>query len=345
MRASLPPFVQDLFETVRNRASRSAWSRGVELARAEAVVGEQADEDEIVLRVRISGSVVHPTVILYPQDREWECSCGGADDPCAHVAAAAIALRRVRSEGRALPSGPPGGARLSYRLTREGGALGLERYLVTEDGELMALASGRVEGPSVVATPADVAAERALGSKLRGVMPRGILRNLLRALEDCSDVRLDGQPVKTSPEPVGLRARLVGLRARLVDDSLGFRLFVERNPPTCSEICDGFVLCDGVLRELGETQLTGRELRDFSQGRIFTPDQVTELMTEVLPSLRDRIPVEVETRRLPSTAACPRPPRSPRASCFEPSGRRSGSECSPPSSTETPRAPGSTAAG
>ena len=74
MRASLPPLVQDLFETVRDRASRSAWSGGVELARAEAVVGEHADEDEIVLRVRTAGSVVHPTVILYPQDREWSAT-------------------------------------------------------------------------------------------------------------------------------------------------------------------------------------------------------------------------------------------------------------------------------
>ncbi len=276
----------------------------MELARTEAVVGEHADQDEIVLRVRTPGSVVHPTVVLYPEDREWECNCGGDEDPCAHVAAAAIAMRRVRLEGRALPSGPPGGARLSYRLSREGGSLALERYLVTDDAEtplrstLTALASGRVTGPSVVATPADIAAERALGSKLRGVMPRGILRNLLRALENCSDVRLDGETVKTSSETVGLRARLV-------DDSLGFRLFVERDPPACSEVCDGFVLCDGVLRELAESQLTGRELQDFWRGRIFTPDQVTELMTEVLPSLRDRLPVEVETRRLPATASVP----------------------------------------
>jgi len=268
------------------------------------VVGEHADESEVVVRVRSSGSVVHPTVILYPRDCEWECDCGSGDDPCAHVAAAAIAVWRARREGRSLPSGPPGGARLSYRFTREGGALALERYLVADDGEtplrstLTALASGRVEGPSVVATQVDIAAERALGPKLRGVMPRGVLRNLLRALQNCPDVRLDGRPVNTSPEPVGLRARLV-------DNPLGFRLFVERDPPTCSEVCNGLVLCGDTLRELGETQLTGRELLDLGQGRTFTPDQVTELLTEVLPSLLKRIPVEVETRRLPSTASVP----------------------------------------
>ena len=36
MQANLLAFVQDLFETVRGRASRSAWSRGVELARTDA---------------------------------------------------------------------------------------------------------------------------------------------------------------------------------------------------------------------------------------------------------------------------------------------------------------------
>ena len=296
--------MQDLFETVRDQASRSAWSAGVELARSEAVVGEHADESEIVLRVRSSGSVVHPTVVLYPQDCEWECDCGAGEDPCAHVAAAAIAMRRAQQEGRSLPSGPPGGARLSYRFTRAEGTLALERFLVSEEGEsplratLAALASGRVEGPSVVATQGDIAAERALGSTLWGVMPRGILRNLLRALQNCPDVRLDGQPVTTSPEPVGLRARLV-------DDALGFRLLVERDPPRCSEVCDGFVLCRDTLRELGDSQLTGRELQDFREGRTFTPDQLTELLSEVLPSLRDRIPVDVETRRLPSTVSVP----------------------------------------
>ena len=145
-------------------------------------------------------------MILYPQDCEWECDCASSEDPCAHVAAAAIAMRRVRREGGSLPSGPSGGALRSYRLVREEGGLSFERYLVTAEGEtplettLTALASGRVEGPSVVATQADIAVERALGSKLRGVMPRGILRNLLRARQNCPDVRLDGQPVKNAAE-------------------------------------------------------------------------------------------------------------------------------------------------
>jgi hypothetical protein len=55
--------VQRLFDTVRERASRGAWGQGVELARAEAVFGERADADEVVVRVQASG-LIHPTVIL-----------------------------------------------------------------------------------------------------------------------------------------------------------------------------------------------------------------------------------------------------------------------------------------
>ena len=94
--------VQAIFERVRAEAERSAWSAGVELARANAVTQERASGGERVLRVRPNDGLIHPTVLLYVDDAEWECDCGG-DDPCAHVAAAVIALRRAQQEGRELP--------------------------------------------------------------------------------------------------------------------------------------------------------------------------------------------------------------------------------------------------
>src|SRR2546430_10026844 len=47
------------------------------------------------------------------------CSCGGADDPCAHVAAAVIALKRARESGKDLPRSKAAGGKLIYRLTRD----------------------------------------------------------------------------------------------------------------------------------------------------------------------------------------------------------------------------------
>lgn len=296
-----------LFDRVREEASRSAWSRGVELARAGAVYGERRDGAELTVRVRPSGGLIHPTVILYPADAEWECDCPGGEDPCEHVAAAAIALRRARREGQDVPeSTPDAGGRLAYRLRSEPEGLVLER-IVLRDGEetplrttLVSVASGRVAGPPVSPTQADLAVERALGPRLAGPLPRGVVRALLGPLQACEDVQLDDEPISTSPEPVGVVARLA-------DDPRGFRIYVERDPPVDREVAGGFALCGGVLRELGPTRLDGREREALQAGWVFAPDDVPRLLGEVLPALEARMPVAIDTERLPRTTR--EPPR------------------------------------
>jgi superfamily II DNA or RNA helicase len=295
-----------LYEEIRAAAARNVWSRGVELARADVVALESHRADEVVLRVAAPGSVVSPTVVLYPDDVEWECDCGGSADPCLHVAAAVIALRRAARDGRALDGAAERAGSLRYAFSRSSEGLVFER-LVLRDGEaeplrttLTAVASGRVEGPAFAATPADQEVELALGAQRRGRLPRGILHAVLRPLASCPDLRLDGEPVRASAEPVGWRARLV-------DEDAGFRLFVEREPPVSEELGDGLVRCGDTLRPLGGSGLTGRELDELVRGRHFEPDAAPRLVTEVLPSLAGRIPVDIETGRLPDTRR--EPPR------------------------------------
>jgi superfamily II DNA or RNA helicase len=88
---------------------------------------------------------------------------------------------------------------------------------------------------------------------------------------------------------------------RVEDEDEGFRLGVERHPGVSEALGGGVVLCDGVLRLTGEARLTGRELEDLSRGRHFGASEVAELVTEVLPALSQRVPVDVRTRRLPPT--------------------------------------------
>ncbi len=291
--------MQALFDKVRGEAERSAWSAGVELARANAVTQERASAGERVLRVRPSGGLIHPTVLLYVDDGEWECDCGGDDDPCAHVAAAVIALRRAQQEGRELPAAAASGAgALAYRLRVEPTGLALARVVRSAGGEeplrasLSALRSGRVPGPPVSPTQSDVAIEVALGAAATGPLPRGVLRALLAPLESCDDVQLDGAKIRTSREPVGWRARLV-------DDGPGFRLFVEPDPPVTRALPDGFALCGDVLRELGPARLTGREQNELRPpGRWFSANDAAALVADVLPDLEQRVPVATETTRL-----------------------------------------------
>ncbi len=291
----------ELFQSIRSAASSHSWSRAVELVRADAVAGERQEENEIVVRVATRGGLISPTVTLFLDDEDWDCDCGTSEDVCEHVAAAAIALRRASSQRQDLFSRGTSHGRIGYRFSREAGGLALERVVVTGDEEtlltttLVAVASGRVEGPRFLATRADLSIEQTLGSKRRGRVPRGILPTLLGQLAECPDVKLDAEPVVTS-------AAEVGFVALVEDDDGGFRVRVARDDSAAESFDNVAALCGKTLRPLQTTRLTGREIEDFTRnGKHFAADEAVRLVTDILPALAERIPIEVRTKRLPTT--------------------------------------------
>jgi superfamily II DNA or RNA helicase len=297
--------IEDLFQTIRGACSSQAWSRGVELVRGEAVCGERDSGDEVILRVSAPGSAVSPTVVLLPEDEEWECNCRSRDDVCDHVAASVIALRRARKAGEDLPGASASAAgRIAYRLRREGGTLYFERVVVTGDKETLlrstlgAISSGRVDGPRFAATQADIEVERALGTRLRGDLPRGVWPGLLQALAGCSDITLDGEPITASAERKGWAGVVE-------DDGLGFRVRVRPDPRIEETFEGGIARAGNLLCLVGEARLTGREREELIRGRHFIPERAAELVTEVLPELKARIPVSVTTNRLPAAEIIP----------------------------------------
>ena len=98
--------MEEVFAAVRAACTPALWSRGIELVRAGAAAGERAGPDEVRVRVATKGGVIARTVTLFLDAPEWECTCGAA--VCEHAAAAAIALKRARDEGRDSVSGGSG---------------------------------------------------------------------------------------------------------------------------------------------------------------------------------------------------------------------------------------------
>ncbi len=123
---------------------------------------------------------------------------------------------------------------------------------------------------------------------------------LLAALSRCSEVYFDGQPVKTS-------SAAVLPHAYVEDRGDGFLLSVKRDPTITEVFQNGVVLCGDTLRPVGESGLNAREREELPERRYFAPEEMATLVTEILPALRQRILVEVQTHRLPSTTA--EPPR------------------------------------
>jgi len=299
--------IEEFFSAVREASDAQTWSRGVELARANAVNGESFQAGEVVLRVSTRGGMICPAVHLHILDEDWECECNGPKDPCEHVTAATIALRIARKQGKKLPNvtddSVRGSGQIEYRLARtQAGGLALTRYIVRGEeafliqSSLHALSSGRVDGPKFLATPADLAVERALGPQVAGgTLAPGVLRSLFPHLGRCTQVLLDGEPISISSDPVGPRA--------VVEDcGDGFRLFIEEDPSVAERFHGGVVRCQQTLCFVNRGRLTGRELSELPQGRNFSPDQAPELVAKVLPELERRIPVEIRTRRLPRTS-------------------------------------------
>jgi len=215
-------------------------------------------------------------------------------------------LPRPRKDGLELPGNDKRRGRIGYRFSRQNAGLSLERVVVAGKDSpplrvaLASVASGRVDGPEFIATETDLAVERLLGSHVHGPVPRGFMENLLKALEGATDILLEGQPVQTS-------SKRVVPHGKVTDEDDNFRLFIERDPTITEIFHNGVVLCGDTLRPVGDTNLTGRELEQLTRGRIFVADAVSELVTEILPSLRERIPVIIETKRLPRTVQ--EPPR------------------------------------
>lgn len=296
--------MQALFEEIRDNCSAHTWSRGVELSRAGAVVGQHTDDEEIILKVATQQGMAYATVSLWPQDTDWSCDCRSRETACAHVAAAVIALRRAQQAGKMMPAPKTAPGQVGYRLTRNQHTLALTRVVIQGgksqllEHSLTALAAGQGKGPAVMIGQADLAVEQILARRPPGVIPREIMPKLLAVLAHCTDVRLDGSPVKIS-------AAAVLPHAYVEDRGAGFVLYVARDPAITEVFHNGVVLCGDTLRPVGESGLSAREREELPEGRYFAPDQVTELVTEVLPALRQRLPVEVRTTRLPHTTTTP----------------------------------------
>jgi superfamily II DNA or RNA helicase len=312
----MPPVTAPLAEllaAVRKACLPGPWSQGVKLAREGAVFGGERKKDTIVARVRATGQVVAPSVTLYPDDAEWSCDCGSPVDPCAHVAAAVIALSQGTAasgdgaEKPAAPSPSRAAAHVRYRFTRKDGALALTRFAVRADGtqelvrtSLTAPAARSLVEGTLQPTHEDLAVDRFVGSRQPGYFPSDRVSEIFGALSTAKDVFLDDQRVKTSGETLLPRATV-----RDQDD--GVALVIERDPRVTEVVVAGVGRSGDTLHPLGEMALTGPRLERLPWRRRFARTELALLVSDVLPDLEKRIPVEITTKRLPRAGGAARP--------------------------------------
>jgi superfamily II DNA or RNA helicase len=339
----LPSSLDDLLAAVREACRPGIWSQGVKLAREGAVFDRRVQGDAVTARVRAPGAAVAPTVTLYPEDREWTCDCGGKVDPCAHVAAAAIAAAPAPASASApasVSASAPASvsvsapasasvsvsapapvsvsarapaaaateplARLRYRLRHQPGGLGLERWLVLPGGreEPVRGPIARLRLPQGVAllpTREDLTLDRFVGNKQFGYLPADRIAEIFAALAGALDVRVEDRPVSVSAERIVPRAEVID------HPGGGVELVIERDPRVTEVLTAGIALSGDTVHLMGQIELSGGRLERLPLRRAFSRPELGHLVTQVLPDLGRRIPVEVRTRRLPATQRGARP--------------------------------------
>jgi superfamily II DNA or RNA helicase len=289
-----------LVDALRKAALPAIWSRGVSLARSSQVGLEARGQKDIELKVRTPGRAAALGVTLYPLDAEWSCECPSRVDPCEHVVGAALWLQQNEKDGAAPVVPNKQWSRVLYRFTRVKGGLELARFLAHPDGTetlltepLVALVARPADADKLQVEQWDLTADRLLEKPRRGPVSTERLDALLKILEPSRTVLLDGRPVAVAEEPV--------LPSAVVDEHRGeFRVVTDRDPSVTDVVSAGVVLCGDALCRMGETALSGLWMEKLPAVRTFPAEQVGDLITQVLPTLAQRIPVDVRTQKLPS---------------------------------------------
>jgi superfamily II DNA or RNA helicase len=299
-----------LRDAIHDEATERTWSQGVTLARGGRVAGlTRSGAGDVELEVRVPGRPTPFTVHLDLDHQEWECDCPSREPVCSHAAAAAIALAEA---GDALPVSRATGAAIRYRLSaaapaRVGGPAGglvVERFLIHPDGREEKLVGSALSPdasrPALAMTEADVLLDQMLLARA-GVLAGDRVDRVLAVLADAKDVRFGDAAVTTSGD-------LVLPRAIVEDDGPAVAVTVERDPEVTEVVAIGVARCGSVLRPIGAVDLGGVRLEKLPWRRVYAPGEWPALVSQTLPDLARRIPVDVRTARLPAMGGAV-PPR------------------------------------
>jgi superfamily II DNA or RNA helicase len=269
------------------------------------VVAEAVTEAEATLRVASRDRAAAAVVKLWPEDEDWLCDCG-APSPCEHIAAAVIALRRAKESGKPLTVAAIERAVVTYRFHRRDGALALERGLRAGATEsplgvpLTAILAGRAPGPALNASKEDLAIDSLLGNAGFAALPSNLVAEILRRLDGSSHVTLDGTAIAVGRP-------LVPRRVVVVDEKEGIRARGESLPEVSEVFRNGAVIASAQLRAVRDPELSALEKEIVSRGRLFPPSDWAELASRWLPELQAKMPVQIETQRLPRAGGDSRP--------------------------------------
>lgn len=292
-----------LLRAVQEACTGTVWKRAQHLAQTGTINGKPTHNDEIEVVITTRGGMAAPLVVLLPADADWSCECENEAEVCVHAAAAAIGIHASVARNEGIPGVRDAIAKVAYQLTRSGGHLAIERFLVrgkkrTPLHTRLSINAKQDTAEDVSASQADLQVDVIMGPLSAGRIPRPLVTRLLSALKECNDVVLDGKKVRIDdPRPV--------IRVCVEDQKEGFRVFAEQDPGITEVFSNGAVLRGKTLCAIGELDLSPRDVEGLREGRLYPFGQVADLAGRILPALAKRLPVENHSKIMPGATSMP----------------------------------------
>lgn len=309
--------VSDLFKEIQSQATPLIWSQGVTLTRGknEFVFSKQS-ADECVIKIRLAGQAINPKVSLWPQEQDWDCDCGEDENPCVHVCASVILLKRGEIKTSSDESSKDSSYELSYIFLDSPEGLKLERWITHPTlkdkfpltGNLLnyksGVQTGRLKSPDILASKNDFAIDQALKNYLGKGLERSRLEILFQTFESDQKIFLESDPIQISS------SRLLA-QYECFDEADGFRLKRVENSLIIKKFRHGVALCKEIagvpaLRLMNSTQLSPEDQKLVEgEGTFWPSSQEKILFGELIPRLQKKIAIEIKSLKRPQTLDIP----------------------------------------
>jgi superfamily II DNA or RNA helicase len=305
--------IDALTASIQEAALPAVWSRGVALTREASFIPDRVGAEELVIRVLLPHKPVHPRVTLWPAEEDAYCDCGDRNEPCIHVVAAVLALKK----GLVRPTEPTSHISavsvsngVAYRFFRQEKTLRLERWIragarETQLGESLTsfiggIQSGRISHPPVATTQEDFKLDQILSASPRtqASLDRSVWAKILSLLESASDVELDGEKVSASGTAISIQAEIIAEQG-------GFRLRRKADSSISEVFSQGIVRCGQVLQPVRDPELSSsdRELLR-GDGTHFSRRDLGFLVSEIVPRLQRKLTLSLPESGLPTLMEC-----------------------------------------
>lgn len=262
------------------------WSNAVAMARRKIFFAEKIEDSGYKVQLRDQSEGLNPTVELFVEDEDWTCTCGGAD-PCVHVAASAISIKRHLDAGEGLPGTEKEVAQIVYEWYEIDDDLHLRRKLSYEGREevlhvsLFTLASGKMAELNVIPTQLDLKVEKCIDD-LDNYPNLKSRQTLLREMSqiEVEKVFYQGKPIKSDASPMGLIAEVS-------DDGQELTLHLRQSPEVVCFYKNGWARTEEDIHPLLIPDL-GNEFRSYiNKPQVFRGESRVDVLTRVLPELEN----------------------------------------------------------